>query len=133
MLAAINEIINAKRAVIGGTSAGCAIQTQFGFTAEFDTIDSASALNNPYDKRVTISGNLFRNKWLENTIVDQHYDNRNRQGRHVAFMARVLNDHLKNTTALVRGIGVDELTAVCLDKTYGIIISNYLFVLIFFN
>lgn len=126
LLATLNEIINLKRAVIGGVSAGCAIQTQFGFTAKLDTIDSASALNNPYDERVTISGNLFRNKWLENTIVDQHYSERNRQGRHMTFMARVLNDHLKGTNALVRGIGVDERTAVCLDRTYG---KNSFFIL----
>lgn len=107
-----------KRAVIGGTSAGCAIQTEYGFTAAVDTVSSAEALSNPYDARVTLNGKLFRNKWLENTVVDQHYADRNRFGRHVTFMARVLTDHLQGS-ALIRGIGVDERTAVAVDRTFG--------------
>lgn len=119
LLATLNDIINTKRAVIGGTSAGCAIQTQYGFSARFDSVVSSTALNNPYDPYITIDDNFLRNKWLENTIVDQHYSDRNRFGRHMAFMARVLTDHLSGTNAFVRGIGVDERTAVCVDRTFG--------------
>lgn len=115
LLQALNELINVKRIVIGGTSAGCAIQSEFVFTAEFDTINSEAALKNPYDHRITLRDNLLHNKWLENTVADQHYSDRNRFGRHVAFMARVFEDSLKNRGYLVRGIGVDERTAVCVE------------------
>lgn len=107
-----------KRGVIGGTSAGCAIQGEFGFTAEVDTIDTNSALMNPYDSRMTFNGNFLRIKFLENSITDQHYSERNRLGRHVSFMARVFEDNLKGVfmNEIVRGIGVDERTAVCVES-----------------
>ena len=57
-----------------------------------------------------------------NTITDSHYGQRTRQGRHIAFMAKLMKD--KNLTS-IKGIGVDEQTAVCIDnngkgKVFGI-------------
>lgn len=46
---------------------------------------------------------------LVNTLTDQHYSNRDRHGRHLVFLARAVTDG----NAGVRGIGVDEKTAVC--------------------
>lgn len=111
----INYLINEKKAVLGGTSAGCAIQGEFGFSAKLDTITSAQALANPYDARVTLERNLFNHKWLKNTITDTHYNNPDRRGRHITFMARIYKDYLSSTTQLVRGIGVEERTGVAVD------------------
>jgi len=59
---------------------------------------------------------------LQNTITDSHYTQRDRQGRHITFMARLMKDFGYSN---VKGIGVDEQTAVCIDETglgkvYGI-------------
>lgn len=79
------------------------------------TIDTPTALKNPYSRTITLGRNLIKNKWLENTITDTHYSNRDRQGRHVTFMARIAQDFLKDSNNLVRAIGVDERTAVVSD------------------
>lgn len=108
-------MIKEKRVVIGGTSAGCAIQGQFGFSADFDTINSADALSNPYDKRITLRRDLLRHNYLLNTITDTHYDNPDRRGRHMVFLARMTEELAKNGF-LARGIGVEEKTAVCVES-----------------
>ncbi|GAB2524235.1 cyanophycinase [Spirosoma aerophilum] len=107
---ALNERIRAG-AVLGGTSAGCGILGQVYFTALEGTVTSAEALANPYDKRVDLRRNDFLEQpLLANTLTDMHYAARDRQGRHLAFMARALTDWGIKT----RGIGVDEKTAVCI-------------------
>ncbi|MCX6219160.1 cyanophycinase [Spirosoma sp.] len=107
---ALNERIRAG-AVLGGTSAGCGILGQVYFTAKEGTVTSAQALTNPYDKRVDLRRDDFlKQPLLTNTITDMHYAARDRQGRHLVFMARAFRDWgLK-----MRGIGVDEKTAVCI-------------------
>ncbi|ADB40193.1 cyanophycinase [Spirosoma linguale] len=107
---ALNERIRAG-AVLGGTSAGCGILGQVYFTAKEGTVTSAEALANPYDKRVDLRRDDFlKQPLLANTITDMHYAARERQGRHLVFMARAFTDWgLK-----ARGIGVDEKTAVCI-------------------
>ncbi|GAB3023418.1 cyanophycinase [Spirosoma pulveris] len=107
---ALNERIRAG-AVLGGTSAGCGILGQVYFTAKEGTITSAEALANPYDKRVDLRRDDFlKQPLLANTITDMHYAARDRQGRHLVFMARAFHDWELKT----RGIGVDEKTAVCI-------------------
>ncbi len=106
---ALNERIR-KGAVLGGTSAGCAILSQLYFAAREGSVTSDEALANPYDKRVDIGRNDFLvHPLLTNTITDQHYAERDRQGRHLAFLARAVADW----NLQPRGIGVDEKTAVC--------------------
>lgn len=106
---ALNERIRAG-AVIGGTSAGCGILGQVYFSAVDGTVTSEEALANPYDKRVAMRRDDFlQQPLLANTITDMHYAARNRQGRHLVFMARAVVDWGVNA----RGIGVDEKTAVC--------------------
>lgn len=114
--ASLDYAINIRRIAIGGTSAGCAVMGEYLFSAENGTITSADALANPYSSKVTIRKSLFRNFHLKDTITDTHYDNPDRRGRHVAFMARILSD---NPTGInkVRGIGVDEKTAVCIESS----------------
>ncbi|MFZ2905014.1 MAG: cyanophycinase [Cyclobacteriaceae bacterium] len=109
---AIQYLIDVKRIPIGGTSAGCAVLSDIIFDALHDTVISGEALNNPYDEKVSLSKSFMRVPFLENTISDQHYAHREREGRHVVFMARLMKDFGVHQP---KGIGVDEKTAVCVD------------------
>lgn len=107
---ALNERIRAG-AVLGGTSAGCAILGQVYFSALNNSVVSDEALANPYDARITLGYDDFlQQSLLTNLITDQHYTNRNREGRHLTFLARMARER----GGRPRGIGVDERTAVCL-------------------
>ncbi|TAD99209.1 MAG: cyanophycinase [Bacteroidetes bacterium] len=109
---AINYLINTKKVPVGGTSAGCAIMSNMYYSALNGTITSASALGNPYDRSMTIGNNDFvNNPFLANTISDQHFSQRDRQGRLLTFMARMTKDWSLNA----KGIGVDEMTAVLIE------------------
>ena len=110
---AIQYLIDVKKIPIGGTSAGCAVLSDIIFDALHDTVISGEALNEPYDEKVSLSKSFMRVPFLENTISDQHYSQRAREGRHVVFMARMMKDF---GVQQPKGIGVDEKTAVCVDK-----------------
>lgn len=120
---AINYLLNTKKVTVGGTSAGLAILGAAYYSAQNGTITSAQALGNPYHKAVTLGNNDFlQAPNMQNVITDSHYTQRDRQGRHITFMARLLKDF---SISNVKAIGVDEETAVCIDaagmgKVYGI-------------
>ncbi|WP_232066286.1 cyanophycinase [Hymenobacter sp. BT18] len=120
---ALNYLRNTKQVPIGGTSAGCAIMGRDYFAALNGTVTSDEALRNPYVSKVTLGRNDFvDNPWLTNTITDTHFNNPDRRGRLVAFLARINKD---NATSGARGIGVDEQTAVCVEpngtaKVFGL-------------
>jgi cyanophycinase len=111
--AAIRYLIEEKKVPIGGTSAGCAVLSEFIFDARNDTVVSADALANPYALPVSVSKSFIKLPFLENTIADQHYSQRDRLGRHVTFMARMSKDF---NVSKPKGIAADERTAVCIDK-----------------
>jgi len=119
---AINYLIQTKHVPVGGTSAGCAIMGSSYFSALNGSVTSNQALRNPYSSRITLGHNDFiDNPLLQNTITDQHYSQREREGRLVTFMARMMTDLNKP----VRAIAVDEETAVCIDndgkaKVFGV-------------
>ena len=108
---AINDAI-ARGVPVGGISAGLAIQGEFLFSAEKNTITSDRALLNPFNNKVTLQRDMLRVPHLAATITDSHFSERQRQGRLVTFMARTIAD---GWTSEVRGIGVDEATAVLLE------------------
>jgi cyanophycinase len=101
-----------RGAVVGGTSAGCAMLGQLAFVAAGGTIDSREALADPYDPRVTLEAGLLETAALRGVITDTHFRERDRMGRLVAFVARAWEDHL---AAEPVGIGVDEATALVID------------------
>ena len=117
----INLGLSQRNIVIGGTSAGMAIQGNYYFSAENGTVTSAAALANPYDFDVTVDSTTFlKNDYLEDVVTDSHYDNPDRKGRHTVFLARILSDY----GVVGKGIACDEYTAVCIDenglaKAYG--------------
>ncbi len=107
----VNALI--KRGVpIGGTSAGLAVMGQFIFTAMNDTAYSKDTLADPYNDRVTITSDFLHIPHLENLITDTHYAKRDRQGRTLVFMARLLQD---GKTKSIRAIGMDERSAGLMD------------------
>jgi len=100
----INELI--RRSVpVGGTSAGLAILGQFSFSAMNDSAYSKETLENPFNDRVTIATDFLKVPHLEEIITDTHYVKRDRQGRFLGFMARIVTD---GTSREVRGIAMDE-------------------------
>lgn len=112
---AINYLINTKHVPIGGTSAGCAILGRVYFSAENGTVTSSEAMKNPYRSTITLGKNDFINiPALNQTITDTHYDNPDRRGRHVTFLARMIQDWGMDA----KGIGLDEQTAVCIDENH---------------
>lgn len=109
----INAHVNVKHAPIGGTSAGMAILCGRYFSAQNGTITSAAALSNPYNTAVTLGNNDFLTiPFLQNVTTDTHFDNPDRKGRLMTFMARIA------TESGVRsfGIAANEYVAICIDE-----------------
>lgn len=117
----INQAISERNIVIGGTSAGMAILGSYYFNAVNGSATSTSALANPFANTVTPDAEPFLNvPLLFDVITDTHFDNPDRRGRLVTFLARIYNDE----GVFTKGIACDEYTAVCVDenglaKVYG--------------
>ena len=110
---ALDYLITKKKIPIGGTSAGCTVLSELVFDAQKGSVTSLEALVNPYDTLVSLSKSFIHLSYLENTVADQHYSQRDRQGRHITFLARMMTDLSLHE---IKGIGVDEQTAVCIDE-----------------
>jgi cyanophycinase-like exopeptidase len=114
---AIN-FVAAKPAPIGGTSAGMAILGEFLFAAMApETLTSATALANPYAAEVTLDRNFLVLPGMAGLITDQHLQERDRIGRTVALLARLLQDHW---TSNAKAIAADRETSVHVDPVTGI-------------
>jgi cyanophycinase len=102
---------------VGGTSAGLAVQGEFMYSAQQDPADgpdlnSAMALKNPFLERVTIVRNFLSIPALRDTITDTHFSRRDRMGRLLVFMARILQS---GDVRSIHAIAIDEHTAVLLE------------------
>ena len=97
---------------IGGTSAGLAVLGEYLFTAEKDTVTSKQALADPFDEHVTVGHDFLRIPALRNTITDSHFHARDRMGRTLAFLARMLEP---GKLPEARAIAVDERTAALVE------------------
>jgi hypothetical protein len=125
---------------IGGTSAGVNVLSQYIYSAE-DTKGAVSSdvLANPYSSEISLDQNFLSVPslphsqpvmaqpalpYLENTIIDPHFFERDRMGRTVTFLARLVEDpqwtppsppggptSLPGTMA----IGIDQSTALLID------------------
>ncbi len=108
---AINRHIAAGKP-IGGSSAGLAVLGEFSFSSMIDTIHSPDALADPYGNKVTLSRNFLRIPLLNGIITDTHFAKRDRMGRLVVFLARILQD---GWATQARAIAVEEDAAVLLE------------------
>jgi cyanophycinase-like exopeptidase len=109
---AINDAITNRNIVIGGTSAGMAIQGSYYFSAQNGTVTSTAALNNPFNSQMSVQDLPFiQNEYLNGVITDTHFDNPDRKGRVTTFLARMNTDF----GIFGKAIACDEYTAVCID------------------
>jgi len=101
-----------RGAVLGGTSAGLAVLGEFVFGAYNDTVYSDEALDDPYNRYMTMDQGMLALAPLVGVVTDTHFAQRDRMGRLLAFVARIVQDGWADT---VLGIGVDEATALLVD------------------
>ena len=97
---------------IGGSSAGLAVLGEFSFASIIDTIHSPEALADPYGNKITISREFLTIPLLKGIITDTHFAKRDRMGRLLVFMARILQD---DWAKQVRAIAVEENVAFLLE------------------
>ena len=105
----------AKPAPVGGTSAGMAILGQFAYSAMTDdSLVSSAALADPFHHDLTIETDFLNLAGMENLITDQHLIERDRIGRTVALLARLVHD---GVTAQGRAIAADRETSIHIDPS----------------
>jgi cyanophycinase len=116
----VQDALNANIASgkpIGGTSAGLAILGEFGYGALGDKPDDADlsspeVLRDPFFPRVTLVRDFLKISLLQNTLTDTHFAKRDRLGRTLGFLARVMQDGWSNVP---REVAVDEKSAVLVE------------------
>jgi|SRR5208282_3631279 len=116
----VQEAINAHLAAgkpIGGTSAGLAVLGRFVYACLEDKPDdadltSAEVLADPYMKRVTLVSDFLKVPGLENILTDSHFARRDRMGRSLGFLARIVQDGWSKTP---REIAIDEKSALLVE------------------
>lgn len=112
--------VYARGGVVGGGSAGLAIQGAVIYDSvaadrlNHDT-HTSDAVENPLEPQISFTTGLFAWPALANTITDTHLVVRNRFGRLVAFLARILHDHLLHGAHPVYGLGIDQASSVVVD------------------
>jgi cyanophycinase len=104
----------ARRGVpVGGTSAGNAVLAQFGYSALTGSVTSKQALANPFTPLITIeNGFLNVSPMLRGIFTDDHFAARDRMGRLITFLARVIQD---GDASQVSAIATDEKTAFLME------------------
>ena len=113
---AIHEVAN-KPAPVGGTSAGMAIMSEFVYSAmSSSSLTSAEGLANPFHRDLTLDRDFLALPWLDGIITDQHLQERDRIGRTVAFLARLVKD---GWTSDGKAIAADRETALHVDPANG--------------
>ncbi|HEY1272325.1 MAG TPA: cyanophycinase [Terriglobales bacterium] len=113
---AVNSQI-ARGVPIGGTSAGLAVLGEFGYGALADKPDdndlaSSQVLPNPYFSRVTLVRDFLKISLLRDSITDSHFAKRDRMGRTLGFLARLMEDRWSSHP---REIAIDERSAVLVE------------------
>ena len=113
---------------IGGTSAGTDVLGQFIYSAEYDSISSTQAMANPFDPNMTFDQNFVSPNllpFLNNTVVDTHFEARDRLGRLVSFLGRV-NTNGWSSNHRPMGIGIDVGTALLISPNgTAQVVGNY--------
>jgi cyanophycinase-like exopeptidase len=121
---------------IGGTSAGLAVLGQFDFAALQGSVTSAQALSNPFNKYMTLdptpqtldstaqtpAGGFLTPSPLFNTILDAHVDERDRMGRLVTFVSRLVGT--RNGAGCSGGILVPKESQNLSPTPYGDIVAR---------
>lgn len=119
LMAAVKRVY-ARSGVVGGGSAGLAIQGSVVYdSVAGDRLNQETttrdAVSNPLEPRISFTTGLFGWPALADTITDTHFAVRNRFGRTVVFLARILQDGLLPGARTVYALGVDQGSAVVVD------------------
>jgi cyanophycinase len=126
----VEDAINANVAAgkpIGGTSAGLAVQGEFVYACLKDKPDdkdlaSTDVLPNPYVERVTLIRGFLKISHLENLLTDSHFAKRDRMGRTLGFLARIMQDGWSESP---HEVAIDEKSAVLVEPDgKGTIVGN---------
>ena len=113
---AINHVA-ARPAPVGGTSAGMAVLGEFVYAAMSDaSLTAEHALMNPFHEDLTLARNFLALPALANVLTDQHLKERDRIGRTVAMLARLVHD---GWTRQARAIAADRETSLHIDPATG--------------
>ncbi len=118
----VEDALNADIAAgkpIGGTSAGLAVLGQYIYSAEGDAPDDADlaspqVLANPFFPRVTLRRDFLHIDLLRDTLTDTHFAKRDRMGRTLGFLARIVRD---GWSPHPHEIAVDEKNAVLVEAS----------------
>jgi cyanophycinase len=113
---AINAHVAAGKP-IGGTSAGLAVLGEFVYGALADKPDdknlaSSDVLSDPYFERVTLVRDFLKIPALANIITDSHFAKRDRMGRSLGFLARIMQESWSPSP---REVAIDEKSAVLVE------------------
>jgi cyanophycinase len=114
----LNEALNRhvrEGKPLGGTSAGLAIMGAYSYGAmDGGSLLSEDALEDPMGAAVTLVDDFLQLPPLpaRQVITDSHFGKRDRLGRLIVFVARLAQ---QQSTSTIKGIGVDENTALCID------------------
>ncbi len=113
---AINDDLAAGKP-IGGTSAGLAVEGEFAYGALGDkpgdkNLASPDVLLDPYLDRLTLVRDFLKVPHLEHLITDSHFAKRDRMGRTLGFLARIMKD---GWSSAPRGVAIDEKSAVLVE------------------
>lgn len=120
---ALQDRIEARDLPIGGSSAGMHCLGRLVHAPEgTGSVRSSDALQDPYlvpvdesqEAGITFQDAFLNIPYLEHVLTDTHWSERDRMGRSVVFLARILQDGLRSL-AETRLIACDEGVAVCVD------------------
>jgi cyanophycinase-like exopeptidase len=104
---AIQAVI-AKGGVIGGTSAGLMVLSEFVYTGETGSAVSSQTLANPFNRYVTLDRDFLTIPLIGGTLTEAHLIERDRMGRHIGFLARLITDGWATD---VKGIAIEAASA----------------------
>jgi cyanophycinase-like exopeptidase len=83
-----------------------------GDKADDKDLASEEVLANPYFERVTLVREFLKVPHLEGLITDSHFAKRERMGRTLGFLARIMKD---GWSASPREVAIDEKSAVLVE------------------
>ncbi|HSI56003.1 MAG TPA: hypothetical protein VLA16_00510 [Ideonella sp.] len=113
VIEAVEKLV-ARGGGAGGGSAGLAIQ---GSLAVYDgckgSVRSPRALEDPYRDSISFTHDFFAWPYLDNTVTDSHFVERDRMGRLMAFLCRQLAE---GRTGDAWGVGIEADTAVLMNR-----------------
>lgn len=107
--------------ILGGTSAGCAVLGEHVFSAENGTVYPEEAMEDPYNPYMTLAPTLVSPAVLPKVITDTHFRQRDRMGRLITFVGRLMVDGQETQPI---GLGVDERTALLVEDGIGTVVGE---------